>query len=96
MADCENDLLVMVLTIRGSGQRTFCLERILWGLGFRYVDNTMDVERDFLAVGGPVFVAEAVHIPPILSSLEGIVAGRHRVDLCFVRARRIGDLDIHG
>lgn len=67
-----------------SGKRTLCLKRILWGLGFRYIDNTMDIERDFLAVRRPVFVTEAIHISSILSSLEGIVARGHRVDLCLV------------
>lgn len=54
----------------------------------------MHVERNLLAVGRPVLVAEAVDISSVVAGLEGIVAGRDRRHLCLVGACRVGDLQV--
>ena len=49
---------------------TFLLQRITWRLAFGYVDDTVDIERNLLARGGPLLVAEAVDVLAVVGSIE--------------------------
>lgn len=53
---------------------TFSLQRVAIRFGFADVDNTVDVERDFLGVGNPVLVSEAVGVFAVVESREGVIA----------------------
>lgn len=52
----------------------FLLQRVLRGLGLGYVDDAVHVEGDFLGVGAPVLVVEAVGVFAVFGGGEGVVA----------------------
>ncbi len=71
---------------------TFGIQRIRLVLGFADVDDTVDVERDFLAVGAPVLVAEAVGVFAVVLGVEAVVAAGYRLLVDFVLANGVCDL----
>lgn len=55
--------------------RTFGFERIARQFGLRYVDDSVDVERDFLAVRRPRLVSKAVYVFAIAGCSERVFVG---------------------
>jgi hypothetical protein len=53
-----------------EGSRTLLLKRVLRSLMLGDVDDAVDVERNFLCVGAPVLIVEAVRILSILLGVE--------------------------
>ena len=53
---------------------TFLFQWIRVRLILRHVDYTMNVEANLFRVGGPVLVAEAVHISAVMLGFEGVVS----------------------
>jgi hypothetical protein len=53
------------------------LQRVLWGLGLRHVDDSVDIEGNFFGVCAPVLVVEAVGVFAVFEGGEGVVAGGH-------------------
>lgn len=51
------------------------LERVLGRVGLGDVDDAVDVERDFFAVGAPVLVAEAVGVLAVVLGFKGEITG---------------------
>lgn len=71
---------------------TFGLEGIDGVFAFADVDYAVDVERDLLAVGAPVLVAEAVGVFAVMEGGIGVVAVGDGALVDFVLAARVGDL----
>lgn len=55
------------------GCLTFGLQRIRRHLRLRHVDDTVDIERDLLGVGGPALVTEAVIVLAVGVCGKGVV-----------------------
>lgn len=69
-------------SIRRKGVRqTFCFQRIGRYLRLRYIDDAMNIKRDFLSRRAPMVVAEAVEVFAVVLGVEGVVARR---DAAFV------------
>lgn len=61
-------------------------------LGFANIDNTVDVERNLLAVGPPMLVAEAVVVLSVGASDNRVVAVGDGLFVDDVLAIGVGDL----
>lgn len=59
--------------------RTFSVQRILGQFRVRHVDDSMHIEGDFLGVGSPALVAEAVDVFTIVQGSESVVVGGNRM-----------------
>lgn len=66
---------------------TFGFQRVLRSISFRNVDNAVNIERDFLGIGSPVLVTEAVSVFAVVLGKEGMIAIGNTpfVDLILVR-----------
>lgn len=71
---------------------TFGLEGVDGVFAFADVDYAVNVERDLLAVGAPVLVAEAVGVFAVMEGGIGVVAVGDGALVDFVLAARVGDL----
>lgn len=71
---------------------TFGIQRIRLVLGLADVDDTVDIEGDFLAVGAPVLVAKAVGVFAVVLGVEAVVAAGYRLLVDFVLANGVCDL----
>jgi hypothetical protein len=67
-------LLVLDLRHQLAHLAHFLLQRVLWRLGLGYVYDAVHVEADFLGVGAPVLVVEAVGVFAVFGSGERVVA----------------------
>lgn len=71
---------------------TFFLQRILWCLRLRNVNDAVNIERDLFRVGSPVLVAEAVGVSAVLRSDKGVIARRNGLFVDGVDSSRRFDL----
>jgi hypothetical protein len=62
-------------------------------LGLRNINNPMHVERNFLGIGHPVFVAEAIDIFAICLRREGVVRRRRGIFIPYPLSGGIFDLN---
>lgn len=69
-----------------------CLEGILRHLRLGHVDDSVDVEGDFLRVGGPALVTEAVVVFAVGLSSEGVVLVGDGLLVVLAVAERVLDL----
>lgn len=56
-----------------SADPTFGFQWVLRHLGFGHIDNSVDVERDLLRIGGPALIAEAVAVLAVVGCGERVV-----------------------
>lgn len=75
-----------------KGTRTLFLDGVTGHVALIDVNHTVNVERNLLAVGTPVLVAEAVRVLAILLGCEGVVAGRHGLVVELITVRGVDDL----
>lgn len=71
----------------------FFLQWILWRFVFRYIDNSVHVERDVFCVCAPCFVGEAIQKLSVLGRYETVIAARRRLlvyDACAVWVLDLG------
>ena len=73
-------------------KHTLLLQRVLRRFTFWHVYDPVDVKTDFLGVGGPMLVAEAVGVTTVSLGVEGVVARADSALVDLVVARRILDL----
>jgi len=66
-------LLVLDLRHQLAHLAHLLLQRVLGRLGLGHVDDAVDVEADFLGVGTPVLVVEAVRVFAVFGRGEGVV-----------------------
>lgn len=75
-----------------SSVHTFFLQGVLRRLALGNVDDAVHVEADLFRVRGPVLVAEAVRVLPILRGVERMVARADRGLMYLVVTLRFLDL----
>lgn len=68
-------LFIFYLTQHLAQVLNLHLKRVAGGLAFGNIDDTMNVEGDFLGRGRPVFVGEAVEVFAVGIGVKGVVAG---------------------
>ena len=61
-------------------RHTFSLQWITGRLALRHIDNPMHIEADLFRARRPSFVAEAIYVLAVVSSIEGVVTGGY----CFL------------
>lgn len=76
-----------------SAIHTFGLQWILRHFGLGHVDDSVDVERHLLRVGGPALVAEAVGVLAIVGRGERVVFVRDGLLVVLAVSQGILDLD---
>lgn len=72
---------------------TFGLQWILRHFGLGHVDDSVDVERHLLRVGGPALVAEAVGVLAIVGRSERVVFVRDGLLVVLAVSQGVFDLD---
>lgn len=92
LADNDVGLLILDLGEQLGQLLDLDLQRILWAVGFRDIDDTVDVEGDLLAVGTPVLITEAVGVLAVVLGLEGEIAVGDGLFVYFVLGNWVGDL----